>query len=219
MVLLEFHRIHCLLTVALLKFHLTLHSRMSDPGWLISPSQQSGSLRPFLYSSSVYFHLILISPVSTRSPPFLSFIGPIFGAPWCFQFSWRALQSFPFCCSVVKHCSLKKVFFSLLTIFWNSAFKWMYLSLSPLLFASLHSSTICKASSDNHFALLLFFFFGMVLFGCMAWFITSLSYASPFATTRQWSMKGIPNILIFSNGFGVGLFLALVLETQRVFSS
>ena len=26
---------------------------------------------------------------------------------------------------------------------------------------------------------------------CMAWLLASLSYASPFATTRQWSMKGI----------------------------
>ena len=46
-------------------------------------------------------------------------------------------------------------------------FNWMYLSLSPSLFVSLHSSAICKASSDNHFAFLLFFFFegwGVVLF-------------------------------------------------------
>ena len=40
----------------------------------------------------------------------------------------------------------------------------MDLSLSPLLFASLCSSAIHKASSDNHFAVLLLFFFGMVLF-------------------------------------------------------
>ena len=39
----------------------------------------------------------------------------------------------------------------------------MFLSLSPLLFTFL-SSAICKASSDNHFAFLLFFFFWMVLF-------------------------------------------------------
>jgi len=42
----------------------------------------------------------------------------------------------------------------------------MYLSLSPLLFTSLCSSAICKASSDNHFAFLLFFFFGMVCHLC-----------------------------------------------------
>ena len=36
--------------------------------------------------------------------------------------------------------------------------------LSPLLFTSLLSSAVCKASSDNHFASLHFFSFGMVLF-------------------------------------------------------
>ena len=40
----------------------------------------------------------------------------------------------------------------------------MYLSLSPFLFTSLLSSAICKSSSDNHLAFLLFFFLGMVLF-------------------------------------------------------
>ena len=44
----------------------------------------------------------------------------------------------------------------------ESAFTWVNLSLSPLLFASLLSSVICKASSDNHFAFLRFFFFRMV---------------------------------------------------------
>ena len=52
----------------------------------------------------------------------------------------------------------------LLDILQNFMFNWMYLSLSRLLFASLHSSAICKASSDSHFALLLFFFFGIILF-------------------------------------------------------
>ena len=65
--------------------------------------------------------------------------------------------------SSFMHCSLKKAF-SLLAALWNSAFSWMHLSVSPLLFDSLHSSTICKASSDKHFAFLLSFFFRMVLF-------------------------------------------------------
>ena len=66
--------------------------------------------------------------------------------------------------SIIKHCSLKKAFLSLLAIFLNLASNWMCVSLSPLLFSSLHSFTICKASSDNHFAVLLFFLFWMVLF-------------------------------------------------------
>ncbi|KAB0375680.1 hypothetical protein FD755_012323, partial [Muntiacus reevesi] len=56
-----------------------------------------------------------------------------------------------------------KAFLSLLAILWNSAFKWVYLSFSPLPLASLLLSAICKASSDSHFAFLHFFFLGMVL--------------------------------------------------------
>ena len=41
--------------------------------------------------------------------------------------------------------------------------KWEYLSSSPLLFASLLFTTICKTSSDCHFAFLHFFSMGMVL--------------------------------------------------------
>ena len=41
--------------------------------------------------------------------------------------------------------------------------KWVYLSFSPLPFTSFLFSVICKASSDNHFAFLYFFFLGMVL--------------------------------------------------------
>ena len=39
-------------------------------------------------------------------------------------------------------------FLPLLAILWNSAFKWVYLSFFPLLFASLLFTAICKASSD-----------------------------------------------------------------------
>ena len=50
-----------------------------------------------------------------------------------------------------------------LAILWNSAFKWVYLSFSPLPLASLLFSAIFKASLDNYFAFLHFFFLGMVL--------------------------------------------------------
>ena len=50
------------------KAHLTSQSRMFDSRWMITPSWLSGSLRSFLYSSSVYScHLLLISSVSVRS--------------------------------------------------------------------------------------------------------------------------------------------------------
>ena len=68
-----------LFVVMLPKAHLSLHSRMSGSRWVITPSWLSGSWRSFLYSSSVYScHLFLISYISVRSIPFLSFIEPMF---------------------------------------------------------------------------------------------------------------------------------------------
>ena len=65
--------------VMLYKTHLTLHSRMSGSRWVTIPSWLSGSLWPFLYSSSVYScHLFLIPSASVRSLQFLSLIEPIF---------------------------------------------------------------------------------------------------------------------------------------------
>ena len=51
----------------------------------------------------------------------------------------------------------KKAFLSLLAILWNSTFRWISLSFSPLPLASLLFSAIHKASSDNYFAFLCFF--------------------------------------------------------------
>ena len=65
--------------------------------------------------------------------------------------------------SISLHWLLRKAFLSLLSILWNSAFKWVYLSFSPLLFTSLLFIAIFKATSDNHVAFLYFFFLGMVL--------------------------------------------------------
>ena len=62
----------------------------------------------------------------------------------------------------LPHSSCKKAFLSLLAILWNSAFSWVF-SFSPLPFTTLLFSAICKASSDNHFAFLHFFFGGKVL--------------------------------------------------------
>ena len=58
--------------------------------------------------------------------------------------------------SISLHWSLRKTFLSLLAILWNSAFRWVYRSFSPLPLASLLFSAICRASSDNHFAFLHF---------------------------------------------------------------
>jgi len=51
--------------------------------------------------------------------------------------------------SISLHWSLRKAFLSLLAILWNSAFRCLYLSFSPLLFSSLFFTAICKASSES----------------------------------------------------------------------
>ena len=80
-------------------------------------------------------------------------------------FSWRESLIFPILSfsSISLHCSHKQAFLSLLAILWNSAFRWVYLSFSPLLFTSLLFSAICKASSDHHFVFLHLFFLGWSL--------------------------------------------------------
>ena len=65
--------------------------------------------------------------------------------------------------SISLHWSLRKAFLSLLAVLWNSVFKRLYLSFSPLLFASLLFTAFCKASPDTHFAFLHFFSMGVVL--------------------------------------------------------
>ena len=57
------------------KSQLTSHSRMSGSWWVTTPLLLSGSLCPFLYSSSVCScHFMLMSSASVTSLPFLSFI-------------------------------------------------------------------------------------------------------------------------------------------------
>ena len=149
------------------KAHLTSHSRMSGSRWVITQSWLSELWRSFLYRSSVYSCHILMSPASVRSIQFLSFIVPIFAwdVPLVSLVFLKRSLVFPillFSC-ISLHWSLRKAFLSLLAILWNSAFRWVYLSFSPLPFAFLLFTVICKASSDNHFAFLHFFFLGMVL--------------------------------------------------------
>ena len=145
-----------LFIVMLPKVHLASHSRMSGFRWVwvITPSWLSGLWRCFLYSSSVYsYHLFLISSASIRSIPFLCFIEPIFAwnVPLVSLIFLKRSLVFPILLfsSIYLHWSLRKAF-SLLALLWNSAFKWVYLSFSPLLLASLLFTAICKASSDSH---------------------------------------------------------------------
>ena len=63
-----------LFVVMVPKAHLTLYSRMSGSRCMITLLWLSGSLRSFLYSSSVYFCYLFLSFAFVRSIPFLSFM-------------------------------------------------------------------------------------------------------------------------------------------------
>ena len=109
-----------LFAVMLPKTHLTSHSRMSSSRWVTTPSWLFGSLRPFLYSFSVYFyHLFLIFSASVRSIPFLSIIVPILAwhDPWVSLVVLTRSLVFPILLSssVSLHCSLK-TFLTLLAL-------------------------------------------------------------------------------------------------------
>ena len=155
-----------LFVVMLPKAHMTSHSRISGSRWVITPLWLSGLWRSFLYSFIYSCHL-LISSASVSSIPFLYFIVPIFvwDVPLVSLVFLKRYLLFPILLfpSISLCWSLRKAFLSLLAILWNSAFKWVYVSFSPLPFASLLFTVICKVSSDNHFAFFHFFFLGMVL--------------------------------------------------------
>ena len=148
------------------KAHLTSHSRMSSSRWVITPLWLSGSWRSFLYSSVYSCHLFLISSASVLYWAHLCMKYFLDISNFLEEISQDLLKRvFPILLfsSISLHWLLRKAFLSLLAILWNSAFKWVYLSFSPLPFPFLLFSTICKGSSDNHFAFLHFFFLGMVL--------------------------------------------------------
>ena len=95
--------------------------------------------------------------------------------------AWISLQS-----KGLLRVFSSKAFLSLLAILWNSAFKWAYLSFSPLPFTSLLFSAICKVSSDNYFAILHFFFLGMILVTTSCTMLqTSIHSSSGTLSTRS----------------------------------
>ena len=107
---------------------------------------------------------------------------------------------------------LKRAFLSLLATLWNSAFKWVYLSFSPLPFASFLFSAICKASSDSHFAFLHFFFLGMVLIPASCTMSqTSVSNSGVRKTVTVVTKEELRE----GAGLGVNLILGMLSWTAR----
>ena len=107
--------------------------------------------------------------------------------------------------SVSLHSWFKKLFLSLLAFLWNSAFRWAYLSLSTLLFASLLSPVIRKTSSDNHFAYLHFFFIWMVLVNAFCTVLqTSVCSSSGTLSARPNPLIQFVTLLDNHKGFDLG---------------
>ena len=104
-------------------------------------------IKIFLYCSSVYScHLFLISSASVKSIPPVLYCAHLcmkcsFGISYFLEEISNIFHSIVFL--NLLYLSLRKAFLSLPAILWNSAFKWVYLSLSSFPFASLLFSAIC----------------------------------------------------------------------------
>ena len=149
------------------------------------------SLRYLLYSSSMYScYLFFIFSASVRSKQFLSFIEPIFAwnVPFVSLIFLKRLLVFPILLfsSISLHWSLRKAFLSLLAVLWNSAFRWVYLSFSPLPFIYLLFLSICMSSTDNTVTFLHLFFLERVLVtACSTMLWTSVHSSSGSLSIRS----------------------------------
>ena len=142
---------------------------MSGSRWVITPSWLSWSLRSFLYRSSVYScHLLLISSACVRSVHTISLL---YCAHLCMKFSLGISNFLEEICSILSH-SIIFYFFALITEggFLISPCCSLELCiqldipfLSSFALASLLFTVICKATSDNYFEFLHFFFLRMIL--------------------------------------------------------
>ena len=134
-----------LFIVILSKTHLTSPYRISDSRCMIT-LWLSGSVRPFLYCSSICSCQLLIFSASASPYHLLPLLCPMLHVMFCWNLQLlerlpvfpsislhcsltkaQLLERLPVFPSISLHCSLTKAFLSLLTITWNSAFCWVYL--------------------------------------------------------------------------------------------
>ena len=164
-------------------------------------------IKTFLYSSVYSCPLFLIFSASVRSILFLSFIVHVF--EWnvplvSLIFLKGSLLLFS---SISLHCSLEKAFLSLLALLWKSAFRWIYLSFSPLPLL-LFFSQLFENSSVNHFAFLHFFFLGWF------WSVPVVQcYESPSIVLQDmiitliywcgWKWKSLSRVWLFATPWSV----------------
>ena len=170
--------------------YLTSHTSMSGCRWVTMPAWSSGSLRPFSYNSSVYScHLYLISSASIRYLRILSFILPIIARNFplvSLIFLKRSLV-FPFYCFSLFLCidHLGQLFLSLLAIFWNSAFRWVYLS-------------FCTLPLASFLFFLHFFFLRMILVTTSCTMLQSSIHISPGTLIRSTSLNLFVTSTVYS---------------------
>ena len=142
-----------------------------------------GSWRSFSYSSSVHScHLFLISSASVRSLPFLSFMAPIYAwnDPLVSLIFLKRSLVFPILLfpSISLHWSLRKAL-SLLASLWNSAFKWVYLSFSPLPLASLLSQPFVRPPQTTILPFCISFYWGW------SWSLPPIQRQEPLSVHRS----------------------------------
>ena len=137
------------------KAHLTSHSRMSGSRWVTYTITVIRIIKTFLVQFFCVFlppllnlfclcYVLAVSVLYCAHPAWkFPLMSPIF-------LKWSLVFPILLFSSISLQFSFKKAF-SFLALLWNSAFRWEYLSLSPLPFTSLFLSAICKASSDNPF--------------------------------------------------------------------
>ena len=170
----------------------------------------------------------------------MSFIVPIFAwnVPLVSLIFLKRYLVFPILLfsSISSHWSLRKAFLSHFAILWNSAFRCVYLSFSPLPFTTLLFTAVCKTSSDNHFAFSNFFSMGMVLIpaSCtMSWtsvyssshtlsdLIPWISLSLPLYNCKGFDLghtsrpSGFPYFLQFKSEFGNKEFMIWVTVSSR----
>ena len=146
-----------LFIVMLSRARLTSHSKMSCSRWVITPSWLSGLWSSFLVQ---FFYVFLPSLLNIFCFFYVHKISVLYQAQLCMKCS-LGISDFLEVISSLSHSVVFLYFFALIAeeaflisscYSWNSAFRCLYLSFTPLLFAPLLFTAICKASSDSHFA-------------------------------------------------------------------
>ena len=136
----------------------------------------------FFLTKSPVFPILLFSSIFLHCSLKRLFVSPCYSLELCIQlgisFPISLAFRFSFFLNIFALFTEEDIL-SFLTLLWDPAFSWVYLSLSPLLFTSLLFSAICKVSSDYLFAFLHFFF--LIMF----WSLPPLQSYEPLSIVLQ----------------------------------